>query len=578
MIKGCDSERSPEVAQKAYRNQSVESVQAWFKQHVTLSGKPYTLDFDQAKAVTDNHLNTLVTARAGSGKTRVIVAKVAYLLAHQLANLEEIMIFMFNRTAAVEVNQRIAEVEIDGVALAEPGTVSIASTFHKFALTVVQSSGRRPEILSETEQADLIARLLNDVITELSLKLGPKETRELLGIVSNFITRAGQKFPGRACLKTLDQAVDSYLEAHRSDPAYAKQLLFHQVSAKVYARYLEQLTSPKIDFNLLMSEATEILSKANQGITSAKLRPLVSRLSRIKYLMIDEYQDFSFLFFALVSALRALTLRAHLLAVGDDWQAINRFAGSDVNYFIHFADFFPEDTTNIPLATNYRSNRRIVERANQFMLTHYDPSATPAKAFSTKSGKIYLQNPERIYFQADDWREDGLGDARYQLALKEALNLSPSSPEDLAEIMRKLLLAAKFLKSIVKIIKKHAYADIMLLHRHNFTSYPGVTLEVLERALRQVLIEQEIMDKTGFDRQIRFLTMHRSKGLESDVVILLEAERDIVYANHPHATIFELFGDTLEAERADQQRLLYVALTRAKHRLYILTRDSEPLF
>ena len=73
------------------------------------------------------------------------------------------------------------------------------------------------------------------------------------------------------------------------------------------------------------------------------------------------------------------------------------------------------------------------------------------------------------------------------------------------------------------------------------------------------------------------MTMHKSKGLESDIVILLEFNQEIVHGSHPHATIFQLFGDTRAAEVADQHRLIYVALTRAKHRLYLLSTDREPL-
>lgn len=92
----------------------VHAANKWFAEHVTLFGEPYTLDLDQTRAAIDTHQNTLVTARAGSGKTRVIVAKVAYLVAHGLASLDEIAIFMFNRTAAAEVNTRLAEVKVDG--------------------------------------------------------------------------------------------------------------------------------------------------------------------------------------------------------------------------------------------------------------------------------------------------------------------------------------------------------------------------------------------------------------------------------------------------------------------------------
>ncbi len=170
----------------------VASVQQWFAEHVTLSGKPYTLDLDQARAVCDAHQNTLVTARAGSGKTRVIVAKVAYLVARCDIELSEIAIFMFNRTAAAEVNERIAEVRVDGAKLAQ-GSVTIASTFHKFALDIVKKHGDRPQILSESKQAQLVREALQYALDQSNIKLPPRDYQETLSIASGFITRARQQ-------------------------------------------------------------------------------------------------------------------------------------------------------------------------------------------------------------------------------------------------------------------------------------------------------------------------------------------------------------------------------------------------
>lgn len=548
---------------------SVLDASNWFRDHVTLFGQPYTLDDDQVRAAIDDHKNTLVTARAGSGKTRVIVAKVAYLVTHGLANLDEIAIFMFNRTAAAEVNQRIAEVKVDNIPLASISSASArdiapASTFHKFALDLIQLAGERPEIISTEEHDALIAQLLQQTLDELHLKLSLKDQQELLGITNNFITRAGQYYPSRNGLQNLESQVSQYCAEHHNKPDFAKNIRFHQVSLDVYRRYLAALHAPKIDFNLLMATATELLLSSNcPDVLRRRIRPL-------KYILIDEYQDFSYLFFALVQAMRRITPEAHLFCVGDDWQAINRFAGSDVNYFINFAQFFPENIINIPLATNYRSDRCIVERANRYMLTNYNPEATPARAFSRKHGKIYHYNPNKIRFDRSDLAEDCLGDGQILLALSQAT--AGKIPLEKIPIG-----AAKLLKSVLRIIQRHPHNDIMLLHRHNFTSFDGITLEVFLQALHHLVPAQGIMPAIAFNQQVRCMTMHKSKGLESDIVILLEMNRDIIQSQHPHATIFQLFGDTREAEIADQQRLIYVALTRAKHKLYLLSTDQPPI-
>lgn len=543
---------------------SVEDFKAWFEEHVSLDGKPYTLDFDQANAVFDNHKNTLITARAGSGKTRVIVAKVAYLIAQNLANLDEIAVFMFNRAAAEEVNERIGGVMVDGVALknwqGNKYPIKMASTFHKFALDIVKLSGEHPQLISEKEHDFLIRQSLRQIFEEQGRKLSLQEREEITRLVSSFIARAGQKYSGENGLLRLCDDIGEYIQTHQGKEEYQARIGLHKTALSAYEDYLLKLNYPKIDFNILMARATRILEEDNKF-----LNPAQQKVANLKYILVDEYQDFSYLFFSIIQAMRNNCPSAHLFSVGDDWQAINRFAGSDVDYFINFAKFFPEDNINIPLQTNYRSARRIVENANKYMLKNYDRKAKKAIPFNKKKGKIKRISYTKVKFDTSDLYEDALKDAKYQLALAKTCGGAPGKYKE----------SARLLKATYQITKKHRREGILLLHRHNFTSFLGVNLENFTTTLKNLLVEQNVLTRDQADSQIRCLTMHRSKGLESDVVIMLEVNKDIVLSNHPHATIFEIFGDTLLAQKADQQRLLYVAMTRAKQKLYILSGDKK---
>lgn len=573
---------------------SAEGAQEWFSLHVTLDGEPYTLDRNQAAAVLDRHKNTLVTARAGSGKTRVIVAKVAYLVAVEQISLREIAIFMFNRTAAAEVNERIGRVEVDGKRLPElsdllvrcgarssaahqttavPGSgINVASTFHKFALNAVKMTGLKPEIISEADHNKLVCLGLKRAVERSRQKFSPADYGDILKLTNSFIARAGQKFCGEDGLLRLKGEVEMYISRHNDDTEYQKPILIHRLALMTYLDYLEHLRLPKIDFNILMQKAIEILESAGNGQIFPEIR---QKFAGLKYLMVDEYQDFSYLFYAIIRALRTICPAAHLFAVGDDWQAINRFAGSDVDYFLNFEKYFPEDYQNVPLLTNYRSDKTIVENANDYMLKFYDSKASRAVPFSKKNGKIYRKKLGKTKFDQADILEDGLGDGRYQKVLLSQLR-RVRKLADLGENPEKAVLpAARMLKTCTEIIKRNRQKSIMLLHRHNFTTVAGVDLPVFERALKDILVRECIMGEAEFQQQVRVMTMHKSKGLEADVVILLELDQAQVLSSHPFATMFEIFDDNLETEKSDQYRLLYVALTRAKHKLYILTNDQK---
>lgn len=537
----------------------MQDIQDWFSRHVTLNGEPYFLDADQTRAVIDQHQNTLVTARAGSGKTRVIVAKVAYLVARQGLTLDQIAVFMFNRTAAAEVNQRIASVKIDSKPLTT-ADVTIASTFHKYALDILKSAHQPPQIIDESTQNALIGQLFTAELTASGLKCSPQQRETLLRLTHTFIARAGQQYLGTTGIEQLQQDIDNYVQIHHDSPEYQTWINLHKIALAIYLKYHQMLSSNRMDFNILMSRAAEILRQSN-------LSTNFSYIAKLHQIMIDEYQDFSYLFLNLTNAIRELCPNAKLFAVGDDWQAINRFAGSDCTYFLKFAKYFPLDQININLTTNYRSCRKIVENANRYMLTNYNPNAIGAVAKNHQAGKICHFNPSKVKINRQDYQEDALGDGRFQLVLAEACRLVPSKVP---------VLAMQYLKQLYQLCRKHRKSSIMLLHRHNFTSFANTDLVNLQQALFQILTQDRIMTAEQCSQQIRCMTMHKSKGLEADVVIILEANHEQVLSSHPHATIFEIFGDTLGAERADQQRLLYVAMTRAKKRLYILSTDKKP--
>lgn len=473
---------------------SQRDLQKWFLAHIADNGEPYRLDKNQAKIVLDQHENCLVVARAGSGKTRTIVAKIVYLLAHNHIAPEKLIVFAFNRKARIEINERLTKITFDGKTLFNK-TPSIATTFHAFAYKIL---GGKKVLSSKliSEEADY--SILKNIICDLK-KLPRKSILEpkLIEGAKQFINRAEQKFfDNFSILEEKIQNVD--------DKQLLNRLQFLYLVLLKYKQALRRLRL--INFNEMMSAAaTEIISQ--------------QRNFSYSYIFVDEYQDFSKLFLNLIQSIRMKSPNSMLLAVGDDWQAINRFAGSDVEYFQNFKHYFPKDSATLFIPTNYRSGKKIVNNANYFM---------------SKSLKDYH-------------------------GCKSGNKLS-------AKIYYKNMLFERYSDVINNIVANNPGKSIKLLSRNNEVSFTKFGLANLVQKIQPLFPSCEISEST----------IHRSKGLEADVVILVEIDASKFPSLDKSNNLFTVFGDSKKIIFQDEARLFYVALTRAKEKLYILSKTPKP--
>lgn len=523
------------------RCSEAEEVRKWFKEAVTYEGEPYTIDLEQAAAVADESKNAIVVARAGSGKTRTIVAKIVYLVAKCGVKPEEIMAFVFNANAAAEINARLAKMQVEGRTIM--ADVGIASTFHAFSRKILyEVSGEKKhcgEILAEKKD-DFVLTIARRMIKDK--KWGPRIREFINGeenierkltdddilyfakMMASFINRAQQRFLGGK--ETLAKHAETYLNETEVD---AREQGFIEIGMECFKRYhwflLNKDSQKKLmgfqkygtDFNLIVSWASKIILRNGKEVREL--------LEDKKYILIDEYQDFSQLFLAAVLAVRKIAKEAKLFVVGDDWQAINRFAGSDVEYFKEFEKYFSEDVKRFEITTNYRCNYVIVDTARKFMQKSMRENGH-FKAKSWRAGKVVIVNPRQTKL--------------YELIRRE------------------------------KRVK-----DILILHRNNETHRDGGLAEVFD-TLQKEVVQRKIMAKDEFNEKVKIMTMHKSKGLEAEVVIILEADEGVIPKTHPDTILYSMFGETEEVALDDQKRLFYVAMTRAKKRLYIIHRpDNE---
>ena len=173
-------------------------------------------------------------------------------------------------------------------------------------------------------------------------------------------TKASKGFIAR-CRKLSLSVSDLRLKTQTHSALTPEESAFIEIACSIYDAYLNRISATgEEDFDGLMRRATEIVSSGN---TIFKRRSTDGDLGSLRHICIDEFQDFSDLFYQLLSAIRKSSPEAKLFCVGDDWQAINGFAGSDLKFFKQFKQHVG-DSRCLNISTNYRSAPAIVEAGN----------------------------------------------------------------------------------------------------------------------------------------------------------------------------------------------------------------------
>jgi DNA helicase-2/ATP-dependent DNA helicase PcrA len=306
-----------------------------------------TLNPPQREAVMTTEGPVLVLAGAGSGKTRVIAHRVAYLL-QQGVDPAAVLAVTFTNKAATEMRERVA-------ALSGPAGVDVfVSTFHSFGLWLLGEEHeaaelpRRFAILDAGDQVALVKRCMREV----SVDDRRFDAHRVLSLVSR-AKNAGKK---RIVVREAGQGDD-----------------YDLVAAEVYLRYEKALRAMRaVDFDDLIVRPVRLLAG------DAALRQRYQR--QFRYLLVDEYQDTNV---AQLDLLRHVAgAQRNVCAVGDDDQAIYGWRGAEVKNILRFDRHFPGGK-EIRLEQNYRSTGRILACANAVIARN---EARKPKALFTEAG------------------------------------------------------------------------------------------------------------------------------------------------------------------------------------------------
>lgn len=276
-----------------------------------------------------------------------------------------------------------------------------------------------------------------------------------------------------------------------------------------YEALLERTQS--IDFN-------DMIGKAINYVESGRFQPTW------RYILVDEFQDISRPRARLVKALRDRTKNCSVFCVGDDWQSIYRFTGSDVTLTTSFEkEFGPTKTTS--LDKTFRFNNQICDVASQFVMKNpaqVKKRLTTHAVVSEAAVSIMRRRPQREQQHAE---------------LEDVLEAISNRVED--------------------------HTTVYLLARFWFRLPDRTVLRGLEKQFSKLKIER--------------LTFHASKGKEADYVILLGLEvgrHGFPSTKETHPLLDALLPPEEHYEFAEERRLFYVALTRARHRAYLITDMS----
>jgi len=299
------------------------------------------LNQQQREAVETTEGPVLILAGAGSGKTRVITYRIAYLIEHKGVMPESILAMTFTNKAAAEMGERVEKL-VGGLSIAKP----VISTFHSFCVRVLRRDIEALRIPPATPGQAPLGHTKNFVIYDESDQQAlVKQTMKRLGLEDKELTP--RTVLGRISWAKNHMLGPQELYLQSADPKSER-------IAHLYEEYRKELRKANaLDFDDLLLEAVRLLKSA------ASVREYYNR--RFQYLLIDEYQDTNRPQYELMRMLAGE--RHNVCAVGDEDQSIYSWRGADIRNILEFEQDFPEAKI-IRLEQNYRSTQNILQAAS----------------------------------------------------------------------------------------------------------------------------------------------------------------------------------------------------------------------
>ncbi len=306
----------------------------------------------------------LILAGAGSGKTRVLVHRIAYLI-DEGVNPFNILAITFTNKAAKEMRERV-ENEVGF------GAESIwVSTFHSMCVRILRRfydhiGGNNNFTIYDTDDQKAV---IKEVLKNLSID--PKQ------------------YPEKLCISAISKAKEEFLTPEDMDSIYAGDYRMSKM-ARIYREYqMRMRQNNALDFDDLIFKTLELFEKDKEVLEVYQ--------NRFKYIMVDEYQDTNHSQFLLIKMLADKW--RNLCVVGDDDQSIYKFRGADIGNILDFEKHYP-DAKVVKLEQNYRSTSNILNAANSVVANNIGRKSKRLWTESDPGDRIHYTVYETEYEEA----------------------------------------------------------------------------------------------------------------------------------------------------------------------------------
>nr|WP_278944576.1 UvrD-helicase domain-containing protein [Methanobrevibacter smithii] len=356
-----------------------------------------------------------------------------------------------------------------------------------------------------------------------------KEWEDFIVLLKTFI----ELFKGNNYDETKFKEFYDYVGGLKDSFSKDRTISFLKIVEEIYNDYEAYLLKiKKIDFNDMINKASDCIVKNGLDLP-------------YKYIIVDEYQDTSFTRYNLLRNI-CDSIGAKIMVVGDDWQSIYSFSGCDVNIFTKFDNFFDVCETRY-IEKTYRNSQQLIDASSNFVMKN--PDQTRKELKSSKS----LKYPIKLVNFDNDFDEI----LKFELIIKNIINQSTFKN-------KKILILGRNNKDIFNLLKNFNVEN----------EYGKRKFEILgdEDKLRRNKFVK-IVYRESPDVNIEYRTVHQSKGLECDNVILINLKNwkagfPNKMVDDPVLNFVKRNGDSFSY--AEERRLFYVALTRTKNNVYLL--------